>query len=138
MSARPAKIVVVGANNRRVPLVIGGRTKAETAAPASASSITVGSKVLWAPTATGSTTAAEVVVLPSSSGLGTPVTAVSPSTSMTLGGVAVRTQGATVLRATASNRNKIPNGSKVAVVYFILRGKSGAVEVVILPASSKL
>jgi hypothetical protein len=138
VSARPAKIVVVGANKKRVPLVIGGRTRAETATPASAASITVGSKVLWAPTATGSTNAAEVVVLPSSAGLGSPVTAVSPGTSMTIGGVVVRTQGASVLRATPSNRRKIPNGSKVAVVYFILRGKSGAVEVVILPASSKL
>src|SRR5689334_696582 len=54
VSARPAKIVVLGANKKRVPLVIGGRTKAETAVPSSASSITVGSKVLWAPTATGS------------------------------------------------------------------------------------
>jgi hypothetical protein len=138
VAARPAKIVVVGANNKRVPLVIGARTKAETAAPASASSIIVGSRVLWAPTSSGSTTAAEIVVLPSSSGLGSAVTAVSPNTSMTLGSMVIRTQGATVLRTTASNRGKIPNGSKVAVAYFTLRRKNGAVEVAILPASSKL
>ena len=139
VSARPAKIVVVGANNKRVPLNIGPRTKAETASAASSSSIVVGSRVLYAPTSTGSTTAAEIVVLPSSSGLGQPVTAVSPSTSMTLSGsLVVMTQGATVLQTTASNRRRIPNGAKVAVAYFTLRRKNGAVEVAVLPANSKL
>jgi hypothetical protein len=139
VAARPAKIVVVGANKQRVPLVIGPRTKAETASVSSASAIVVGSRVLYAPTSTGSTSAAEVVVLPSSSGLGSVVTAVSPSTSMTLNGsLVIGTQGATVLRTTASNRGKIPNGAKVVVAYFTLKRKNGAVEVALLPANSRL
>jgi hypothetical protein len=137
VAARPAKIVVVGADSKRHPLVIGARTKAETAEPTTSASIVVGSKVLYAPTSGGSTS--EILVLPSSSGLGIPVTAVSPSTSMTVNGsLVIKTQGATVLQTTASNRGKIPNNSKVAVLYFTLRGKNGAVEVAILPANSKL
>jgi hypothetical protein len=138
-SARPAKIVVVGgADNKRVPLVIGAQTRAELAEPSSASSIVVRSKVIYAPSSSGSTTAAEVVVLPATAGLGAVVTAVSPS-SMTLGGsLVVNIQGANVEKTTPANRARIPSGSKVAVAYFTLRGKNGAVEVVVLPASTKL
>lgn len=137
VSARPAKIVVVGVDNKRVPLVIGAGTKAETASVGTTSNIYVGSHVMYAPGSGGTSTASEIVVLPATSGLGATVTAVT-STTMTLNGSVIKTTGATVLRTTASNRARIPNGAKVAVAYFSLRGKNGAVEVALLPATSKL
>jgi hypothetical protein len=139
VASRPAKISVVSTTKQRVPLLIGPRTIAEAAGAATAASIVVGAKVLYAPGATGTTSAAEVLVLPSTSGLGTKVTAVSPGVSMTLNGTAVvRTTGATVLRTAPANRRSIPVGTKVAVGYFSVRGKNGAVEVALLPATSKL
>jgi hypothetical protein len=139
VASRPAKISVVAVNGKRVPILVGPRTKAETAGAASAASIVVGSKVLYAPTTAGASSAAEVVVLPGNAGIGSKVFAVSPGLSMTLAGKhVITTRGATVLRTVPSSRRRIPVGTKVVVAYFSLKGKNGAVDVALLPATSKL
>jgi hypothetical protein len=139
VAGRPAKIAVVGANQQRVPLIVTPGTKVETTKTSSAAGIVVGAHVLYAPTSSKSPTAAEVVVLPSSSLIGMTVTAVSPSTSMTLNGkLVIKTSGATVWTTTPSDRLHIPAGSKVAVYYVTVRGKGTAVDVAVLPANSKI
>ena len=140
VSARPAKIVVLGAAKKRVPLVVTSRTIVEVARPGKSSSIAVGSHVLYVSRPGSTKTAAEIVVLPSTSRLGTPVTAVS-STSMTIsyyGTVVVRTSGATVSLTAAANRSRIPKGSRVAVSYSPSRRTNSALEVAIFAAGSKL
>ena len=137
VASRPAKISVVGADRKRVPLLIGPRTKAETATPTNVTSIRVGARVIYAPGTGGPTTASEIIVLPSTSGIGLPVTKVT-STMMTLGSTPVKFTGAKVLRTTASNRRRIPLNTKVAVLYFTAKRKNGVVEVALLPATSKL
>ena len=77
-------------------------------------------------------------MLPSNSGLGTVVTAVKPRTSMTVGGIEVRTAGAKVDTTSAGNRYNIPVGTHVAVLYFTHKRINGATEVVMLPSTSKL
>ena len=78
-------------------------------------------------------------MLPGNSGIGYKVFAVTPGVSMTLAGKRViTTRGATVLRTSASSRRRIPVGTKVVVAYFYLKGKNGAVDVALLPATSKL
>jgi hypothetical protein len=138
VSTRPAEIVVVGTKSR-VPLVIGSKTTAEVASAGKASSIVVGARVLYTLKTGTTTTASEIVVLPSKSALGAPVTAVSPSTSMTLqGSLVIKTKGATVATTTAGNRARIPKGARVVVAYFTLGRTNGAMEIAILPAGSKL
>lgn len=138
VAARPARIGVLSVGKRQVPFVITARTGVEVAGPGSSSSITVGSHVLYAAQPGSTTTAAEVVVLPPTSRLGTAVTAVSP-TSMTLStSVVVTTGGATVSTTAAANRTQIRVGSHVAVAYVASRRAKTAIEVAILPAGSRL
>jgi hypothetical protein len=135
VNTRPAKIVVLGATNKRVAMVIGPTTKAETAEASSSSSIAVGARVLYTPKTGETTTATEIVVFPSTSAFGLPITAVSPSTSMTLNGtLVIKTNGAKVYKANTSSAAQIPMSSKVSVSYVAARRRNAAVEVAILPS----
>ncbi len=138
VAARPAKISVVTATNSRMPMAVTANTKAETAKKSSSSSIAVGARVLYTPKPGDTTTASEVVVFPSNSAFGLPITAVSPSTSMTLNGsLVIKTNGAKVYKTSDSSAAQIPVNSKVSVSYVAVKKHRTAVEVAILPAAAK-
>jgi hypothetical protein len=142
-SIRPKQLVVLNADKKSKRIGIGPKTRVAVAEPAKASTIVVGSRVLYAKSKTSDTKATEVVVLPPRAKIGAPVTAVVPGTSMTLKTLSgkdavVTTSGAPVEKTRPGTRKNIAKGDKVIVYYYVVRGRrNAATEVVVLPSSSK-
>lgn len=139
-------LVVVTANKKAVRFALGRNTRVALAKPAKATSITVGSRVLFQPSSGSSTTATEVVVLPHAALIGVPVTAVVPGTSMTLkslkgAGLVITTTGAPVFQTGPGAVPDILKRDRVVVRYFRVgsgaKRRAAVVEVVVLPSSSK-
>jgi hypothetical protein len=145
LNVKPRSLVIVGTDKQATTVTIGPSTRFAIAKAATASSIVAGSKVVWQASATSDTTATEVVVLPETALLGTPVTSVKPGTSMTLKtlkgpGQVVKTAGAKVVQTGPGTRRNAAQKSRVIVQYFLVtRGTkqtASAKQIVILPASS--
>jgi len=138
-SAKVRQINVVNASGATKRIGVGPKTRVAIAVKAKGTAITVGSKVIFAPSATSKTTAVEVVVLPSRARIGYPVSAVVPGTSMTLGSnTVIKTTGAIVRTTRSGTRRSIAKGTKVFVNYFVVRGRRNqGTDIVVLPKDSK-
>ena len=140
---KPRQLVIVGANKKAVNVTVGPRTRFAVATRGTDSDIVVGERVVFQASATSATTATEILVLPKTALLGTPITAVVPGKSMTLKalkgtGTVVRTTGAKVDKSGPGKRRSAVKKSRVIVHYFLI-GKNqtaSAVQVVVLPAGS--
>jgi len=139
-------LTVLTANKKGVRISLGRNTRIALAKTAHASSITVGARVLFQPSAGSSTTATEVVVLPAKALIGVPVTAVVPGTSMTLkslkgAGLVIKTTGAPVLQTGPGVVGDLVPKTRVVVRYVRVgtgtKRRAVAIEIVVLPATSK-
>lgn len=145
LNVKPRALVIVGTDKNATTVTIGPSTRFAVAKPATASSIVAGSKVVFQSSATGDTTATEIVVLPKTALLGTPVTSVKPGASMTLktlkgAGQVIKTAGAKVIQTGPGTSRMAVQKSRVIVLYFLVtRGNkqtASAKQIVIVPASS--
>jgi hypothetical protein len=140
-------LVIVYGNKKSVHFTLGAKTRIAVAKPAKASSITVGSRVLFQPSSASPTTATEVVVLPAAALIGIPVTAVVPGTSMTLksltkgSGVVIKTTGVPVYKTGPGGSPDIAKRDRVVVRFFRIgtgaKRRAAVVEIVVLPPTSK-
>jgi hypothetical protein len=140
-------LVVVYGDKKSVHFTLGAKTRIAVAKPAKASSITVGSRVLFQPSSASPTTATEVVVLPAAALIGIPVTAVVPGTSMTLksltksSGVVIKTTGVPVYKTGPGASPSIAKRDRVVVRFFRIgtgaKRRAAVVEIVVLPPTSK-
>jgi hypothetical protein len=111
------------------------------ASPGTASDITKDSRVVWKPKSGQLTQAEEVIVLPASAKLGSPVVSATP-TSMTFKSngkdVTVSIEGATVLKVSTAKKDDITTGGKVVAQTRRTNPSTlSATEVIVLPSSSK-
>ena len=141
-SLNARKVVVLDAKTKPRPMGLGRKTRIFVADDAKGSDVKVGSRVLFEPSATSKTTATAVVVLPAKAKLGQEVTAVSPSTSMslkTLAGTQVVTTGdATFVKTATGKRANLVKGAKVLVRFFVVRGRRNqATDIIVLPNDTK-
>jgi hypothetical protein len=136
------KMVVLNAKAKPRPMGLGRKTRIFATSTGKDTDIKVGARVLFAPSPTSATTATEVVVLPETATFGQEVTAVVRGTSMSLkslkGTDVIKTGDAVVLKTGPGNRRSIVKGGRVAVRYFVIRGKRNSVtDVVVLPKNTK-
>ncbi len=142
MNVKPKALVVIGPNKQPFTINVAARTRFAVAKPGKAANIVVGSRVVWQASSKSATTATEIVVLPKSALLGTPVTAVTPGVSMSLKSLkgadqVIKTGGAKVDITGPGSRRSAAKKSRVLVQYFRVGAKSNsAVQVVVVPASS--
>jgi hypothetical protein len=140
-------LVVVYGDKKSAHFTLGAKTRIAVAKPAKASSITVGSRVLFQPSSASPTTATEVVVLPAAALIGIPVTAVVPGTSMTLksltkgSGVVIKTTGVPVYKTGPGASLDLAKRDRVVVRFFRIgagaKRRAAVVEIVVLPPTSK-
>jgi hypothetical protein len=138
-----AGMTVLNAQSKGVKIALGNNTRVAVSRPATAANVVVGSRVLVVPSAADPKQAAQVIVLPGTALLGTPVSAVSGA-SVTLkpplgAASAVNTRGATVWIAAPSTAASLSRGARVMVRYFFVgaRRQATATQVVVLPAPPK-
>jgi hypothetical protein len=141
-SLNARKVVVLDAKAKPRPMGLGRNTRIYETSAGKASDVTVGSRVIFAPSASGATTATEVIVLPEKAAFGQEVTAVKRGTSMSLrtldGTDVVKTDGATVLKTETGRRTDLAKGEKVIVRFFVVRGRRNqATQIVVLPKDTK-
>jgi len=145
-SATSKQLIALYGTKKPARFTLGPKTRIAVAHAAKASAITVGSRVLFQPSASSPTTAVEVVVLPAHALIGVPVTKVVPGTSMTLkslkgAGTVVRTTGAPVYQTGPGSFRSLVKKARVVVRYFrvgaVTKKRNAAVQVVVLPATSK-
>jgi hypothetical protein len=135
-------LVIIGPNKKAISVTVGARTRFAVAKAGKAANITVGSRVLFQAGA-NATTATEVLVLPKSALLGTPVTAVKAGTSMSLKTLkgpdqVIKITGAKVDLSGPGSRRSAAQKTRVIVKYFLIGKKqtASAVQIVVLPAGS--
>jgi hypothetical protein len=142
LNVKPKALVIIGPDKKAISITVGARTRFAVAKAGKLSNIVAGSRVVFQASANSTTTATEIVVLPKTALLGTPVTAVKPGTSMSLKSLkgpdlVIKTTGAKVDVTGPGTRRSAAKNSRVLVQYFKV-GKKGnsAVQVVVVPKSS--
>jgi co-chaperonin GroES (HSP10) len=136
------KLVARDASGKQRSMRLGGKTRIYATADAKPTDVKVGSHVLFAPTAAGTTTATEVIVLPDQAKLGQEVAAVVAGTSMSVktlaGSERIQTDNAVFLKTSVGRRTDLVKDTKVVVQYFVVRGRRNqATAVVVLPKDTK-